>query len=560
MEFLPTTKEELNRLGWDRPDVIIVSGDTYIDTPYDGAAVIGRTLADAGYRTAIIAQPDVNSPEDITRLGEPALFWGVTGGCVDSMVANYTALKKKRMHDDLTPGGVNDRRPDRAVSAYVNLIRRFFKNTAPIVIGGVEASLRRIAHYDFWDNAVRRPILFDSKADLLVYGMGEKTVVQLAGALRNREDYKSIKGLAYISKTPPEGYLVLPSFEEVKSDSGKFTEMFEIFYRNNDPLSTVGLVQKNGDRYCVVNPPQDSLTSGELDKVYELGYRRDVHPWYKKQGEVRAIETVRFSVTSHRGCYGECNFCSIAVHQGRRIVSRSRRSIVREVEAMAGHKHFKGIISDVGGPTANMYGNSCPVMDKNGACRNKRCAFPEKCSNMNIDHLPSIDLLRELRKIEGVKKVFVGSGVRYDLVIADDASGRRYLRDIVENHVSGQMKIAPEHTDDQVLKLMGKPSNRSLTEFKKQFDNMTAKAGKKQYLTYYFIAAYPGCDMDRMKELNRFIRKELRLSPEQVQVFTPTPSTWATLMYYSGRDPFAGNEIFVEKDKLNRQRQKDCIL
>lgn len=558
--FLPTTRKETEKLGWNKPDIILVSGDTYIDTPYDGIAVIGRVLLDAGYKVAVIAQPDTNSPDDITRLGEPALFWGVSGGCVDSMVANYTALKKKRNSDDMTPGGINNKRPDRAVSAYVNLIRRYFKNTKPVIIGGVEASLRRIAHYDYWDNSVRRSILFDSKADILVYGMGEKSIIEVAEALKTASSVNKIKGICYISKSPPESYLMLPSYEEVKNDKSKFIEMFDTFYKNSDPLNAKGLYQKNGERYLVQNPPQEHLTTKEIDKIFNFRYERDAHPYYKKQGNIKALDTVQFSVTSHRGCYGECNFCSITVHQGRKIISRSQESILQEVKSIATHPQFKGIISDIGGPTANMYMNECPIMNKKGACKNKRCSFPEKCSKMDASHKNSISLLKEARKIPGVKKVFIGSGVRYDLVIDDNEYGEKYLHDIIENHISGQMKIAPEHTDDSVLRLMGKPSNKNLVEFKKKFDGYTKKIGKNQFLTYYFIAAYPGCDIDKMRELNRFIKKELKLNPEQVQVFTPTPSTYATLMYYTGTDPFTGKKLFIEKDKLQKEKQKQVIL
>ena len=515
--FLPVAKEEIKKLGWDKPDIILVSGDTYIDTSFDGVAVIGRVLQDAGYKTAIIAQPDINSPSDITRLGEPALFWGVSGGCVDSMVANYTALKKRRNSDDMTPGGVNSSRPDRAVSAYVNLIRRYFKNTKPIIIGGVEASLRRIAHYDYWDNSVRRSILFDSKADLLVYGMGEKTILEIANALKEESTYQDIRGLCYISKDKNEEYAELPPYESVRDDKQEFIKMFTTFYKNSDPLNAKGLFQKHGDRYLIQNPPQINPTPGELDRIYNLGYMRDVHPYYKKLGKVKALDTVQFSVTSHRGCYGECNFCSITVHQGRRITSRSIESITKEIESMVNHPQFKGIISDIGGPTANMFMNNCSVMDTKGACKNKRCASPEKCSKMDANHIPSIELMKAARKVPGVRKVFVGSGVRYDLVVADKETGDKYLYDIIENHVSGQMKIAPEHTDNEVLKLMGKPANKNLAEFKKKFGAFSAKAGKKQFLTYYFIAAYPGCDMNKMNDLNKFIRNELKLNPEQVQ-------------------------------------------
>jgi len=558
--FLPTTKEEMKKLGWSSLDVIIVSGDTYIDTYYDGAALIGKLLAENGYRVGIIAQPDIKNDRDIKRLGEPELFWGVTSGCVDSMVANYTALKKKRRSDDFTPGGENNRRPDRAVLKYTNLIRQHFKNTRPIVLGGIEASLRRIAHYDYWSDSLRRSILIDAKADYLLYGMADKSVIELADSLKNNNSPKYIRGLSYISNQPPENYLELPSFENVSESVDKFMDMFQIFYENSEPLNSKGLFQKHSNRYVVQNPPALYSTEKELDKVYELKFERDVHPYYKKMGKVKALDTIQFSITTHRGCYGECNFCAIAIHQGRGIRSRSVNSIINEAESFKNIINYKGIISDLGGPTANMYGNSCEVEKRNGACKNKRCLSDGLCKSMNIDHYLSLKMLKGVKKIHKNKKAFVNSGIRYDIIILDEKNGDNYLMNIVQDHTSGQMKIAPEHVDSKILKLMGKPADCDLKKFVDKFYEMTKKAGKKQFLTYYFIAAHPGCTKEDMLEMKDYINRNLKVKPEQVQIFTPTPSTFSTLMYYVERNFYNRKKLFVEKNNDKKNRQKSIII
>lgn len=559
--FLPTTIEEVKKLGWDDLDIILVSGDTYIDSSYNGSAVIGKWLVRHGFRVGIIAQPDINSDIDITRLGEPRLFWGISGGCVDSMVANYTATKKKRRTDDFTPGGMNNRRPDRAVIAYTNLIKRFFKNSsALIVISGIESSLRRIVHYDYWSNSLRRPIVFDAKADIISYGMGEIPMLELARSLEQNKSWQGIRGLSYISKTPKNGYVELPSFEECKKDKNKFIEAFNIFYNNCDPITAEGLYEQVGDRYLVQNPPAELLSSKDMDEIYNMDFERDVHPYYKKMGEVKAIQTIRNSITTHRGCYGECNFCAIAIHQGRTVVQRSEESILDEANLIASSADFKGYIADVGGPTANMYGIECSKKLKLGACKNRRCLYPNICPSLKINHNKQIDLLTKLKKIKNVKKIFVASGIRYDLILSDSKCGQKYLEEIVRDHVSGQMKIAPEHTEDKVLNLMGKQGKYQLKEFKDKFYKINDKLGMKQFLTYYLIAAHPGCDERDMLDLKRFASKELRVSPEQVQVFTPTPSTYSTLMYYTEINPFTGKKLFVEKDNNRKQKQKDIII
>lgn len=564
--YIPTTPEEVEKLGWQKLDVILVTGDTYIDSSYIGISLIGRVLLQAGYRVGIIAQPDIHSGRDITRLGEPDLFWGVTAGCVDSMVANYTAARKKRRSDDLTPGGRNTKRPDRAVIVYSNLIRRHFKKTKPIVLGGIEASLRRISHYDFWSDSVKRSILFDAKADILVYGMGEKTVLELAEQLRQGDDVSAVRGICYIAKDVAlenrfgAPAILLPSFDEVTEDKQKFIEMFKEFYANTDPVTARQLYQKHDTRYLVQNPPQYPPTTSELDSYFALPFTRDGHPYYRQDGEIRALATIRFSITTHRGCYGECRFCAITAHQGRRIIERSEESILREAEELTGMPDFKGYILDVGGPTANMYGMDCTRKAEKGACAKKRCLLPKPCRHLPVDHRRQTALLKKMRKLPGIKKVFIGSGVRYDLVLHDRKHGLHYLEEVVEHHVSGQMKIAPEHCGARILRLMGKPGTDDVLQFKEMFDRICRKTGKKQFLTYYFIAAHPGCAISDMQELRRFVTRELRLMPEQVQIFTPSPSTYSTLMYYTEIDPDTGEKLFVEKDPVKRERQKNLIV
>ena len=557
--FLPATREEMDSLGWDRPDVILVSGDAYIDSPFIGVALIGNVLLAAGYKTAVIAQPAVDSPDDIARLGEPRLFWGVSGGCVDSMVANRTASGKRRRSDDFTPAAINDRRPDRAVIAYSNLIRRHFKNTVPIVLGGIEASLRRIAHYDFWSNKVRRSILFDAKADCVLYGMADRSVVELAAALDQVSDFRGIRGLCHISPESPKDAIELPAFDEAAADKKAFAEMFELFYRNNDPVTARSLTQRHGDRYLIQNPPARYLSTEELDEIHKLEFEREAHPIHRSQGVVKALETIRFSIATHRGCYGECNFCSIAVHQGRMVRSRSRSSIINEARMLTRHPKFKGIINDVGGPTANMYEIECDIKVERGACNEKRCLFPSVCRKLRVNHSSQTNLLEEIRALPGVRKVFVASGLRYDMLLEDKAHFERYMRELVAYHVSGQLKLAPEHSVEGVLNLMGKPGTESLLEFKRKFDDLSREIGKKQFLTYYLIAAHPGCLMKDMRELREFAAKRLGHIPEQIQIFTPTPSTYSTLMYWTGINPFDGAPCHVERNPVARQAQKNVL-
>lgn len=558
--FLPCTREEMAQLGWDALDVILVTGDAYIDSPFIGVAVIGKLLVRHGFRVGVIAQPDLQSEHDITRLGEPALFWGITGGSIDSMVANRTASGKRRKTDDYTPGGHNTRRPDRAVLAYANLIRQHFKGTAPLVLGGIEASLRRIAHYDAWDNRVRRSILFDAKADYLLYGMADRSVIQLAQALAAGQSPALIRGLCYAAAAPPETALILPPYQTVAANKKAFISMFRTFYDNNDPVTARALAQQQDSRFLVHNPPQPPLSTAELDTVHDLEFERDLHPRDRQAGQVRALDTIRFAITTHRGCYGECHFCAIAVHQGRTIQNRSVDSILHEAKTLAAHPAFKGTIADVGGPTANMYGFECAKKLAKGACRDKRCLFPTVCPNLKVDHGPLIALLHRLRTIKNIKKITVASGLRYDMILADKKNGLAYLREIVRHHVSGQLKIAPEHSNAAVLAAMGKPDADLLLQFRRLFNRLTKEEGLDQFLTYYLIAAHPGCTQAAMEELRAFCQQELHLLPRQVQLFTPTPCTWSTLMYWTETDPFTNKPCFVEKSEAGRERQKIAIV
>jgi len=558
--FIPATKTELEALGWQSLDVILVTGDAYVDSPFIGVAVIGKVLLAAGYRVGIIAQPDVASAGDIGRLGEPNLFWGITSGCLDSMISNYTAGGKRRRRDDLTAGGVNDRRPDLALIAYSNLVRRFFKNTQPIVLGGMEASSRRISHYHFASDSIRRSILFDAKADILVYGMGERSILELAERIRNRRSIADVRGICYIAAEKKDGYLELPSHAEAAADRSAFSRMFKTFYENNDPLTAKGLCQKQDSRYLIHNPPQPPLSPAELDRVHELGYERAAHSSDAARGSVRALDTIRFSLTTHRGCYGDCRFCAISIHQGRTVTDRTEASILREAQTLAAHPQFKGTIQDVGGPTANMYGIECARKIERGACRRKRCLTPTVCKGLTVDHGRQIALLQQLRNLPGVKRVFIGSGIRPDLVLQDAACGSRYLEEVVRHHVSGQLKLAPEHSEKEVLDLMGKPAIDTFIEFKRRFEAINRRLKKKQFLTCYFIAAYPGCTLAHMAGLARFARKVLKFRPRQVQIFTPTPSTPATLMYWTGKSYDTGKPLFVEKDPRGKERQKNRML
>lgn len=554
--FLPISRHEIEKLGWDYIDVILVSGDAYIDSPFSGIAVIGKYLLKHGFRVAVISQPDVNSDKDITIFGEPRLFWGISAGCVDSMVANYTSSGKPRKQCDFTPDGINNKRPDRASIVYTTLIRRYFKNTKPIVLGGIEASLRRIAHYDFKTDKVRRSILFDAKADYIIYGMGEVPVLELAKAINNNENVENIKGLCFISKDKVQDAVELPSYEEVSTDKHAFYNMFKTFYNNSEAVSGKRLMQKTGDRYLIQNPPA-YYDDNMLDEISDIEYERAVHPQIK--GKIKAIDTIKTSIISHRGCFGGCSFCAIAVHQGRRVVSRSVTSIEKEVKNMISKKWFSGTITDIGGPTGNMYMMKCKKMEKLGACTHKHCLYPEVCTGMNTDHAPLLNMLESIKHIKGIKNLFATSGIRADLAVNDKDNGKKYISAIAKNYVSGQLKMAPESADLKVLKAMKKPDNSSFLEFCSLYKDYSKKYNKNQYISCYFIAAHPAESEREAYSTRKFIEKNLDFNPEQVQIFTPTPSTWATCAYYTGLDE-DGNNIYVEKSLSKKEKYKSIIM
>lgn len=556
--FLPQTAQELKKLGWDELDVIIVSGDAYIDSPYSGTALIGKSLVAAGYRVGVISQPKPDTADDIMRLGSPRLFWGVTAGTTDSMVANYTASGKKRMSCDFTPGGKNTLRPDRASIAYTNLIKRFDTAKRPVVLGGIEASLRRLSHYDFMTDSIRRPIIFDAKADLIIYGMGEHTVVEIADRISGGKEYQSVKGIVYSAKEPPEAALILPSYDDVKNDKKTFNRFFSTFYDNSSSLTNNVLAQKTGDRWAVQNPPY-IMSSAELDKIHDIDFELDVHPFDQAKGKVGALETARFSIQSHRGCYGECSFCAISVHQGRRVVSRSERSVLEEAKKIAAHPKFTGIISDVGGATANMYGSECPAMANGKPCPTRKCLRPEICKNLDGSHKRYINLLKAVGKTNGVKKVLISSGIRFDLAVGDKISGLSFIRELAANHTGGQIKLAPEHSSQDVLNLMGKPGMGPFERFAQIFTEASKAAGKKQFITCYLMAAHPGCEMRHMKELKSYIKSHYTFRPEQIQIFTPTPSTWSTCMYYTELAQDGRTPVVSAKSQKDKTTQKNIL-
>ena len=545
--FIPTTKEELKKLGWEKCDIIFVSGDAYIDTYFDGCAILGKYLIKHGFRVGIIAQPDINSAKDISRLGVPELFWGVSGGAMDSMVANYTSSGLRRKEDDLTPGGINNKRPDRAVLKYVNLIQRTFSEKKLITIGGIEASLRRFAHYDSHTDKIR--------GDQILKFFRQSANLELANAIKNGENIEEIRGICYMAKEAPADFAKLPDFEECAASKEKFLEMSKLFF--NSCKLKKGIFQKQAGRFVVQNPPAIPLTSAELDEIHELDFERAVHPYYAAMGEVRALDTIKSSVLTHRGCFGACSFCSITAHQGADIISRSEESIIREITKMASKPGFNGIIGDLGGPTANMYGMDF-VKGENGHCALRECLFPKVCDKLPVDHSRQILLLKKVRKIKNIKHVFISSGIRYDLILADKVHGTEYLTEILTHHISGQMKIAPEHIIKDVTDLMNKPDGRNLKEFKELFDRTVKNLKSPLFLTYYFIAAFPGCTERHQIEAKKFISAVLKTNPKQVQIFTPTPSTEATVLYWTEKN-FDGKKIFVEKNFKGRKRQKEII-
>ena len=559
-KFLPISKRDMIDRGWDQCDFIIVTGDAYIDHHSFGTAIISRVLEAQGYKVGIIPQPDWKNVYDFQRLGRPKYAFLVNGGNMDSMVNHYTVSKKRREKDMYSPGGKMGLRPDYATIVYCNKIREAYKNI-DIVIGGVEASLRRFAHYDYWENKVRKSILLDSSAELLIYGMGEKPIVEIAEGLKNgvkAKDINYVRGTCYLAENLDyvQDYIEIPSYKEVVSDKRKYAESSKIEYQEQDSVRGKVLVQKHGNIYMVQNIPQPPLNREELDKVYDLPYMKNYHPIYEKHGGIAAIEEVKFSTVSSRGCFGDCKFCAITLHQGRVVQSRSKESILKEIEGITQLPDFKGYIHDVGGPTANFRKPACDRQLAFGACKGKECLSPSVCSNMDVDHTEYLDLLRSIRKVPGVKKAFVRSGLRYDYIMADKDD--TFFKELVEHHVSGQLKVAPEHVSAQVLKYMGKPSGDTYDKFVSKFEKITKKIGKKQYIVPYLMSSHPGSTLECAIELAEYLR-DINYHPEQVQDFYPTPGTPSTTIYYTGIDPITMKEVYVPKSKHEKAMQRALL-
>ncbi|MEG1246065.1 YgiQ family radical SAM protein [Gordonibacter sp.] len=561
--FLPVNRQDMEARGWDEVDFVYVSGDAYVDHPSFGMAIITRLLEAQGYRVGVITQPDWNDPTSMAVLGEPRLAFLVSAGNMDSMVNHYTVAKKRRREDAYSPGGEAGLRPNHAAVVYSNLIRRTFKAT-PIVLGGIEASLRRLAHYDYWSDKMKRSILLDSGADLVSFGMGEHSIVEIADALAAGlaiEDLTFIEGTAYRAKSLDHVYdaVVLPSFSEMQDDPLAYARSFAVQYRNSDPYTGKCLVEPYSDHEFVVqNPPSAPLTTSEFDAVHRLPYQRTYHPMYEGKGGVPAIKEVKFSLTSSRGCFGECAFCALTFHQGRIVQARSHDSLVVEAEAIAADPAFKGYIHDVGGPTANFRAPACSKQLEHGACPNKRCLSPEPCGQLQVDHADYLELLRRLRRVPGVKKVFVRSGIRFDYLLADCDHGDEFLHELCEHHVSGQLKVAPEHVSDVVLAYMGKPRRLVYDRFVQRYTHVNEELDKKQYLVPYLMSSHPGSTLDEAVELAEYVR-DWGYNPEQVQDFYPTPSTMSTVMYATGVDPRTMQPVYVPKSPHEKALQRALI-
>ena len=554
--FLVTERADMEARGWAELDFVLISGDAYVDHPSFAPAVIGRYLESKGYRVGIIAQPDWNDVNAFKKLGKPRLASLVTAGNLDSMLNKFTAAKKIRREDDYSPGGEAGHRPDRATLVYSNRMKEAFRDV-PLIIGGIEASLRRFGHYDYWSDTVRRSILVDSKADVLIYGMGELQIIELAEALdqnRFEESLPNIRGICYMSKDIPSIDCVeCPSFEEIKADKMAFADAFRIQYDEQDPFYGRPIVQKHGDRYVVQNVPALPLTQEQMDAAYDLPYTRKWHPSYDDKGGVPALSEVQFSLVSQRGCFGSCSFCAITNHQGRIIQNRSHQSLIDEAKLMISMDDFKGYIHDVGGPTANFRHLACDKQAVFGACKGRTCAAPEPCENLNTNHDDYIALLRKLRKLKGVKKVFVRSGLRYDYVLADN--NKAFVKELCQYHVSGQLKVAPEHVSKRVTTMMGKAGKEEFLTFKKWFEEANRELGKKQYLVPYFMSSHPGCTLEDAIELAEFLRDQ-HMYPEQVQDFIPTPGSLSTCMYYTGINPLDGKPVYVAKKGRDKAKQR----
>lgn len=560
-DYLPMNRAEMNIRGWNQCDFVYVSGDAYVDHPSFGHAIITRLLEAHGYRVGIIAQPDWKDPESIRVLGEPRLGFFVSGGNMDSMVNHYSVSKKRRQQDSYTPGGVMGKRPDYATIVYCNLIRSVYKRI-PIVIGGIEASLRRLAHYDYWSDRLKHSILIDSQADLISYGMGERSVVEIADALNSGIDVRDITfidGTVYKTSSLDSVYdaLTLPSYSAMKADKLEYARSYYIQYSNTDPFIGKRLVEPYQDNlYVVQNPPSKPLTTEEMDAVYDLPYMRNYHPSYEEAGGVPAIREIKFSLISNRGCFGACSFCALTFHQGRIIQVRSHESLVAEAKLLTEEPDFKGYIHDVGGPTADFRSPACEKQLTKGACPGRQCLFPEPCRNLKADHSDYIELLRKLRSLPKVKKVFIRSGIRFDYVLTDPS--RKFLKELCQYHVSGQLKVAPEHVADKVLSRMGKPQNKVYRQFVKEYKDMNAQLGMKQYLVPYLMSSHPGSGLPEAIELAEYLR-DLGYMPEQVQDFYPTPSTISTCMYYTGYDPRTMEKVYVPTNPHEKAMQRALI-
>jgi uncharacterized radical SAM protein YgiQ len=559
-DFLPVSRQDMDKLGWDRLDFIVVTGDAYVDHPSFGGPVIARVLVDAGYRVGIIAQPNWRTVDDFKKLGRPTYAFLVTAGNIDSMVNHYSVNKKRRKSDNFSPGGQMGLRPDRATIVYTNMIKQAFKK-APIILGGIEASLRRFAHYDYWDDKVRRSMLFDSEADMLIYGMGEKQVVEIAEYMKagiNLKDITHVPGTCYMAEDLESVYdaIEIPSFEAVTADKDAYNKAFKIQNEEQDPIRGKRLVQKHKNSYLVQNPPVMPLNTEELDWVHGLYYMRDYHPMYEKAGGVPAIREVKFSIISERGCFGNCSFCALAFHQGRIVQSRSHDSIIEEAKHILAEKDFKGYIHDVGGPTANFRFPACDKQLKHGSCKHKQCLFPQPCDNLKVDHQDLIELLRKLRNLSGVKKVFLRSGLRYDYIMADP--NKQFMKELCEHHVSGQLKVAPEHIAEEVLEHMGKPCGRTYNDFVNLFKKTNKAIGKEQYIVPYLMSSHPGSTLKSAIQLAEYLR-DINYTPEQVQDFYPTPGTLSTAMFYTGKDPLTGEKVYVPKSREEKMMQRALL-
>lgn len=555
--FIPVSRAEMIQLGIEQFDFVYILGDAYVDHPSFGAAIITRVLEYNGFTVGIIPQPNWHSDADFMRLGKPKLGFLVSAGNIDSMVAHYTVAKRKRSQDAYSAGNKAGKRPDRAVIVYSNILRRLYPDT-PILLGGLEASLRRFAHYDYWDDAVRPSVLVDSRADILMFGMGENCIIELANRLKAGEDVKSIRdvrGTCYLCPTAetPIGAVECPSFEMVSTNKEMYAKACRIQYDQQDEVYGRMILQRHGNMMLVQNPPPKALTTEELDLVYSLPYMRTYHPMYESEGGVPSIEEVQFSITHNRGCFGFCNFCSIALHQGRRISVRSEESILEEAKKLTEMPNFKGYIHDVGGPTANFRHMSCKKQLNQGLCKGKKCLAPTPCPNLDVDHTEYLDILRKLRAIDGVKKVFIRSGIRYDYLMED--KNDEFVTELIKYHISGQLKVAPEHCSAQVLDKMGKPHIEAYKKFQKKFYEITGRIGKEQYLVPYLMSSHPGSTLKDAVELAVFL-KENGIHPEQVQDFYPTPGTISTCMFYTGLDPYTLKPVYVAKDPQEKAMQR----